>query len=574
VKQCEEIKDCQKRGNYESMYAMINNITKEKKSREDYMIKDKNGELKTKQDEICNRWKEYIEELYDAENKPQLEEVTNDWNEEGSVLLDAEIEEAIKSLKKRKAEGCDGIPAELMQNMDENGTKMLLEICKKIYECGEWPEDFTTTVMIPIKKKPLTRECSEHRTISLITHASKIILRIILKRMERKAYRYIGESQFGFKKGCGTREAIGLLRTINERYISCNKEVFACFIDFEKAFDRVDWKKLMEILNKLGFDAKERRLINNLYNKQQVKIRIEDKESEPAYIGRGVRQGCILSPILFSIYTEAIMREAFEDSEEGVSIGGVKMKDIRFADDQVVIAETEEGLQKLVDSLHTTIGRYNMKMNIKKTKVMRISRNGEGNMDIYINGNKIDQVKSFKYLGTEITSDGRCSKEIQIRIARTKNAFTKVKELLSKGLQIETKRRIVSSIVWSVFLYGSETWAIRQQEYKNIDALEMWIWRRILKISWRDHITNDEVKRRIGIKKSLRKTIIERKKSWIGHILRGNNTITTAIEGQIEGSRTRGRPRVSMLDELIGEGTYAAMKRRAGNRKEWRIWNP
>ena len=132
----------------------------------------------------------------------------------------------------------------------------------------------------------------------------------------------------------------------------------------------------------------------------------------------------------------------------------------------------------------------------------------------------------------------------------------------------------MSSIVWSVFLYGSETWAIRQQEYKNIDALEMWIWRRILKISWRDHITNDEVKRRIGIKKSLRKTIIERKKSWIGHILRGNNTITTAIEGQIEGSRTRGRPRVSMLDELIGEGTYAAMKRRAGNRKEWRIWNP
>ena len=97
------------------------------------------------------------------------------------------------------------------------------------------------------------------------------------------------------------------------------------------------------------------------------------------------------------------MREAFEDSEEGVSIGGVKMKDIRFADDQVVIAETEEGLQKLVDSLHTTIGRYNMKMNIKKTKVMRISRKGEGNMDIYINGNKIDQVKSFKYLGTEIT---------------------------------------------------------------------------------------------------------------------------------------------------------------------------
>lgn len=78
--------------------------------------------------------------------------------------------------------------------------------------------------------------------------------------------------------------------------------MFACFIDFEKAFDRVDWMKLMDILTRLGFDTKERRLINNLYNAQQVRIRIEDKESEAAFIGRGVRQGCILSPLLFSIY--------------------------------------------------------------------------------------------------------------------------------------------------------------------------------------------------------------------------------------------------------------------------------
>ena len=183
-------------------------------------------------------------------------------------------------------------------------------------------------------------------------------------------------------------------------------------------------------------------------------------------------------------------------------------------------------------------------------------------------------MKSFKYLGTEITSDGRCQKEIQIRIARTKNAFTKVKELLSKSLRIETKKRIVASLIWSVFTYGSETWAIRQQEYKNINALEMWIWRRILKISWRDHITNEEVRRRIGVRKSLQDTIIERKKSWIGHILRGNDMIRITIEGQIEGQRTRGRPRVSMLDELIGNGTYNEMKRRAGDRNEWRKWKP
>ena len=209
------------------------------------------------------------------------------------------------------------------------------------------------------------------------------------------------------------------------------------------------------------------------------------------------------------------------------------------------MAETEEGLQRLMNILNNTFARYNMKLNTKKTKTMRISRSGEETMNIQINGTGIEQVKTFKYLGAEITSDGKCQNEIRIRIARAKNAFTKIKELLSKGLSIETKKRIVTSIVWSVFLYGSESWALRKQDFKKIDALEMWIWRRILKINWRDHVTNEEVRRLIGTRKSLRDTIIERKKSWIGHTLRGNDLIRTAIEGQIEGARTRGRPRVN-----------------------------
>ena len=115
---------------------------------------------------------------------------------------------------------------------------------------------------------------------------------------------------------------------------------------------------------------------------------------------------------------------------------------------------------------------------------------------------------------------------------------------------------------------------MRKQDFKNIDALEMWIWRRILKINWRDHVTNEEVRRLIGTRKSLRDTIIERKETWIGHTLRGNDLIRTAIEGQIEGARTRGRPRVNMLDEIIGNGTYLELKRRAENREQWRRWNP
>ena len=158
------------------------------------------------------------------------------------------------------------------------------------------------------------------------------------------------------------------------------------------------------------------------------------------------------------------MKEALEDIEEGMKIGGIRIKDIRFADDQVVLAETEEGLQRLMDALHNSIGKYSMKMNIKKTKSMRISRSEE-DINIQINGTRIEQ--TFKYLGAEITSKGRCQKEIQIRIARAKNAFTKIKELLSKGLNIGTKKKIVASIVSSVFLYGSESWATRKKNSRT-----------------------------------------------------------------------------------------------------------
>ena len=114
-----------------------------------------------------------------------------------------------------------------------------------------WPEEFTKTIMIPLPKKQNAIECSDFRTISLIPHASKIMLRILTKRVQAKAEEFIGNSQFGFRKGCGTREAIGVMRILCERRLVLGDEVFVCFVDFEKAFERVDWVKLMKVLKKL-----------------------------------------------------------------------------------------------------------------------------------------------------------------------------------------------------------------------------------------------------------------------------------------------------------------------------------
>src|SRR5437870_2567046 len=138
-------------------------------------------------------------------------------------------------------------------------------------------------------------ECEDHRTISLISHASKILLKVLTRRIEGQTNDFIGCHQFGFRWGCGTRVAVGVMRVLCERSFEFGNEVYMCFVDFEKAFDRVDLIKMMEVLESVGVDWRDRRLIYQLYMRHEAIVTVADGESEPGIIGRGVSP---LSPLL------------------------------------------------------------------------------------------------------------------------------------------------------------------------------------------------------------------------------------------------------------------------------------
>jgi len=140
-------------------------------------------------------------------------------------------------------------------------------------------------------------------------------------------------------------------------------------------------------------------MIMGLYMNQEAVIRVADGESEPGVIGRGVRQGCPLSPLLFSIYAESLMLEAMSDVDEGVNVGGKLLKDVRFADDQGMVANTENGLQKLMDRVNETSKRYGMKINVKKTKTMIVSKSGGGVVNVLVDGQKSSAGASVQVLG-------------------------------------------------------------------------------------------------------------------------------------------------------------------------------
>src|SRR5206468_679923 len=220
----------------------------------------------------------------------------------------------------------------------------------KIYQSGSIPEDFRKSIFVPIPKVSKAQECSDFRTIALISHASKALLHVIKRRITPIIERQLGDSQMGFRKGKGTRDAIFQLRRISERITQMNKEkeiqgkmttkkkkIYLCFVDYQKAFDRVRHDKLAEVMEKSGTPDLERRLIINLYWRQHAVVRWDGEISREVEVEKGVRQGCVISPILFNLYSEFMITEAMENME-GIKFNGVNITDLRYADDAVLVA--------------------------------------------------------------------------------------------------------------------------------------------------------------------------------------------------------------------------------------------
>ena len=141
-----------------------------------------------------------------------------------------------------------------------------------------------------------------------------------------------------------------------------------------------------------------------------------------------------------------------------MKVGGELIKDVRFADDQAMVADSETGLERQMSSLEKTANDYDMKINIKKTETMLISKKEGGSVSFLINGQAIERVNRFKYLGSVISEDGRSLAAVKERIVLAKDAFNKRRELLTKHMSKTLKKKLLKTLIWPIALYSCETW--------------------------------------------------------------------------------------------------------------------
>lgn len=448
-----------------------------------------------------------------ASNVPQVGTITTD-----EISL-SEIKVALKAMKSGKACGGDQIAAEMLKVDTDGMATHLYGIFNTIWITEKIPSRWTESIIVKVPKKGDLSICDNWRGICLMPIPAKIFGRIIVNRLKTEVEGILREEQAGFRSGASTTQQIFTLRNIIEQSIEFNAPLYMNFIDFQKAFDSVNREMLWKILEAYKIPDKYINIIKELYLNNKCFIEVDGELTEPFLIKSGVKQGCVMSGLLFIIVIDWIMRNTIKDKKRGIRWKFTSsLEDLDFADDIVLMSSKFDDLQQktyIFEKFSKTVG---LTINRKKTKSMRI--NEKYTNKINLSNKDIEDVSSFTYLGVTVNKEGGTNEEIRTRIAKAQNCFCRLNNVWrSSKLVSSTKLNLFNALVKSVLLYGCETWKLTKAQNNKLDAWQNKCLRKILQIYWPYTISNVQLYSQTR-QMPLQNTIRNRRWKWVGHVLR------------------------------------------------------
>ena len=366
------------------------------------------------------------------------------------------------------------------------------------------------------------------------------------------------------------------VRQLQEKCVEQQQDLYLTFVDLTKAFGTVDRNGLWLILSKIGCPARFVQVIRSFHDGMLAQVMESGVMSDSFEVTSGTKQGCVLAPLLFSIYFAAMLTVAFKDSTAGVSLQfrtdrnlfdlrklQAKSKvtlsiirDLLFADDCALAAHNLQEAQILLNRFASASRRFGLSISLKKTEVMyQVRPNAAYSAPaLSMDGQSLPVADKFCYLGSVVSRDNSLDSEISARLAKAYSAFGRLSARLCsvRDIRMGIKIKVYTAAVLSSLLYGAESWTLYRDQLRKLETFHMSCLRRILRISWRDRVSNVAILRRCKVS-GIEAMLLKAQLRWCGHVIRmpDSRIPKQLLYGQLKhGTRNPGGQRKRYKDQL------------------------
>jgi len=439
-----------------------------------YINKKRGNKTKMENKIGKEEWRKHFMNLLDgAEIRVRMEErVEEEIKDIEDMIEEEEIRTALRRMKLKKAAGIDGIPMEAWRHARGELWIRLVDLLRAIWKKGTIPKDWRKSIIIPLYKRGDKEKVGNYRGISLLCTAYKIYAEVLRNRLEKEAEEKnkVPESQAGFRKGRSTIDNIMTLYHIMQREKrkgGKNGKVYMLFADLKAAFDNVNRDILWEELKRKKIKGQLVGRMEKIYEETEVMVRTKQGYSEEFETKKGVRQGCVMSPILFNLYLADIDERLKERGIGGVGIGRARIWSLAYADDIVLVANNREAMQDMTSTFKRFLMERKLELCADKTKMLVFNRKRKERKEIWKWGDKrIEEVQTFKYLGFILNNKGNYKEHIKELYGKGRRAVRKVWGLGEKICRNDFRRRwiLFRYLVQSVMAYGVEIWGWEEKE--------------------------------------------------------------------------------------------------------------
>jgi len=390
-----------------------------------------------------------------------------------------EVQTELKTLKQGKAPGVDGISNEFYKHLSEYLVDPLTTLFNYVWLKGDYPDKWCEGVIQPLHKKGSYNEPDNYRKLTLMACMGKIFESIVNKRLvfQTEASDEIDPNQFGFTRGCRTSDNVFIIDTLISYQKSMRKNLFITFIDFSKAFDFVNRSFLYYKMIRKGYGGRLVKIIRSMFSKSHARVRWQGELGASIDSTYGVLQGGIVSPKLFNLYLSDMGE--YLDETCGVFVNGTTFTHLLYADDLVLVSETENGMQTLLNNVEAYCRKWHLIINSQKSKVMMFHKTQNKNphsINFSIDNKELEMVSSYKYLGHVLCNSRNIHKDMYAHlVTQAQKATYALKENTRSTvgyLPPKLSLKMFDTHILPILEYNSEIW-FSEKENSDLERIQL-----------------------------------------------------------------------------------------------------